>query len=1074
MKIQLKSTKSISVIDPQGKAHFTKAGKLASTVSAISLALSLMPAMAFPLLMSAEPALAAKWGQSGKGGDGGFSADKEQERLPGKPSAQGRDGDGGASGAAVDYPERESEAGAGGAAGYVMDGDDDHLPHIGQSGTDATMCNSDTATCRSGVAAGGGGGGAAATAVEQDTTTTTSFIGGQGGNGGVALYQGSGGEGGAGGAAIVESDGTHINTDIIKGGAGGNGGDLSARDGCTADTCISGKGGDGGAAIVALKNQTINNKGSLSGGDAGRSGQVNNWNNLNPTRDGNGGDGGNAIELGSGNHLENEGAITGGKGGIGIKGYDAEGSVSGKDGADGLGIYARGDNNSIINKSGGIISAGGTQPESGIAIKLEGDNNSLELQDNSIINGQVIAQGKNNALSLGGKQDQTFELGQLGEKYKGFDKFSKQGENTASVSGTSTIGGEAEINSGRLKLIKDGSFANFYRVKSHGIFDISEVSGKNTSIQSLTGDKGGHVDLGDKELIITDGHDDDFAGQLAASEKGKLSVTGGHQTLSGDNSGFKGETSVRNNGHLTVNNQLGGTTSVSDKGILDGTGSLENLVNSGTIVAGNNETFGDLHINGNYEGREGSNIAINTKLGADDSPTSRLYIAGDASGHSDVSVYNRGGLGDQTKNGIKIIDIAGQSAADFALNGDYTADDGRSAVIGGAYAYFLYKGEAGNPEDGNWYLRSQLKDKNPDPNPNPKPKPGPEVYQPGVPLYSSYSQVLRGLNSVSSLKTRVGNRYWKDASTGQLSNGGALGTQAQQADPQSDRNEILTDYGLFWSRITGSHEHYHPKGSASVDSLSLDSWSFTAGVDHQLYENDAGRFIGGIWLQSGTLNAEINSDFGRGKIKGHGYGGGASLTWYGENGLYIDAQTKLNWYKNDFESDTLKQTVVKDAKGFGYALSLETGKRFTLNDYWTLTPQAQLTWSSLDLDSFTDRFDAVARFKRDNYLTARLGVTADYANIWQGDDGHAQAVHFYSSANLYQTLVNGAKNINISGVQIDTGELEKTWAGIGLGGSYSWKDDKYSLFSNVNTASSIKDFGNNTVISANIGLRVKW
>lgn len=44
-----------------------------------------------------------------------------------------------------------------------------------------------------------------------------------------------------------------------------------------------------------------------------------------------------------------------------------------------------------------------------------------------------------------------------------------------------------------------------------------------------------------------------------------------------------------------------------------------------------------------------------------------------------------------------------------------------------------------------------------------------------------------------------------------------------------------------------------------------------------------------------------------------------------------------------------------------YAFGLELGQRFALSDSWSLTPQAQLTCSRVDADSFVDPFGAVSR-----------------------------------------------------------------------------------------------------------------
>src|SRR3546814_11020640 len=80
---------------------------------------------------------------------------------------------------------------------------------------------------------------------------------------------------------------------------------------------------------------------------------------------------------------------------------------------------------------------------------------------------------------------------------------------------------------------------------------------------------------------------------------------------------------------------------------------------------------------------------------------------GATSGDTQVSVINRGGLGAQTIEGIKIVDVAGASNGTFALDGDYVLN-GEQAVIAGAYGHRMYQGGVDSPTEGDWYLRSSL------------------------------------------------------------------------------------------------------------------------------------------------------------------------------------------------------------------------------------------------------------------------------------------------------------------------------------------------------------------------------
>lgn len=1018
-------------------------------------------------LGSASVANAAEWGQSGKGGDGGRSQKDGKDGSLGASVLNGVGGKGGQSGGG-------EEGGGGGKPGATASqGATPIKGENGQAGEPATGCNA--GSCVDAGGAGGGGGGAGLVLRNVQSESQADITGGAGGQGANTWghFGGSGG-GGSGGAGLDQAGGIFTNKAKLTGGTGGNGGMANPQtnvETCGTIDCFGGKGGTGGAGAVVQNGGRLTNENTITGGTGGKGGTLTLHHN-----GGDGGDGGNGVELGNYTTLTNRGKITGGEGG---KARDSNGVVipGGNDGQAGIGVYAKGDANKIINETNGIISAGGSDPAKGKAIRVEGNNNLFEIWKGSQIKGSVEAIGDNNGIGLGGTEDQTFDLSKIGTEYKGFNRLEKNGSATVTVTGKGSFTGETAINEGELKLSKDGNLESSSGVKNNSIFDITTIDGNSTKIKSLSGDKeGAVVNLGGKELIITDGNGT-YAGKLDGDQSSKFTIDKGHETLTGDNSGFKGNTTVNSGSELTIDHKLGGTTDIKKDSTLSGNGSLENLINSGTFVVGGEKDFETKTIDGNYIG-QGGTVVLNTQLGGDDSPTDRLDIRGNTSGQSNVKVNNRDGLGAQTVKGIPVITVGGQSDGQFDLIGDYKLD-GQDVVIGGAYAYRLKKGgEGGKP--GDFYLTSQLKDK-PTPNPNPNPTPNPDPsYAATVPLYSAYTQALRTANAPTSLQDRVGNRYWRGAGAGQIAQGDGPGLK--EVIPQPDINTTLTDYGLFWSKISGRYERFTPKNSTAGYKATTDTWTFTAGLDNQLYENAAGNFIGGVWFEYSRINARISSYFGKGKIKANGYGGGASLTWYGNDGFYVDGVGKLAWYKNDIDSDTVKRDVVDGAKGFGYALSIETGKRVEIDEYWSLTPQAQLSWSSLKMDDFTDAFKATSDFERQNDLIARLGLTADYTNSWQGDDGFTRRTNFYVSANIYQSLVQDGNNVHISvsgrpdltSAMVDAGTFGKTWLGIGAGSTYSWHDNKYSLFANVSAASSTKKFGDNYTLNGNIGLTVKW
>ena len=46
--------------------------------------------------------------------------------------------------------------------------------------------------------------------------------------------------------------------------------------------------------------------------------------------------------------------------------------------------------------------------------------------------------------------------------------------------------------------------------------------------------------------------------------------------------------------------------------------------------------------------------------------------------------------------------------------------------------------------------------------------------------------------------------------------------------------------------------------------------------------------------------------------------------------------------------------------------------------------------------------------------------------------------------------------------------------GVGLGGSYNWDNDKYSVYAEVSANTSLENFGNSYTVNGTVGLRVGW
>ncbi|CEJ12344.1 Outer membrane protein IcsA autotransporter precursor [bacterium YEK0313] len=461
-----------------------------------------------------------------------------------------------------------------------------------------------------------------------------------------------------------------------------------------------------------------------------------------------------------------------------------------------------------------------------------------------------------------------------------------------------------------------------------------------------------------------------------------------------------------------------------------------------------------LTVTGDYAGAGGT-LRLNTQLGGDASPTDRLVVEGGTSGATTLAVVNRGGIGAPTVEGIKVIDVAGASNGTFALAGDYMFM-GAPTLIAGAYGYQLHKGGVSTPGDGDWYLRSTLLPTPPQP-PEPPPPPKP-IYQPGVPLYEAYAQVLSQLNGLPTLQQRVGNRTWSGGET--------------TVSPAGEGWAAFDRQGL-WGRIEGAHSRFSPAASTSGTGFTSNLWRAQIGLDGRLVEANAGSLIAGVTAHYGEISAQVASLFGNGWIRSQGYGFGGTLTWYGQSGFYVDAQAQATWFDSKLTSDTLSRVMNPGRNGgFGYALGLEAGRRFAIAPQLSLTPQVQLIYSSVRFDRFIDPFGAQVSLDRGESLRSRFGLAVDFEQSWRDASGSLSRSRVYGIANLTYEFLGGMRT-DVSGAKLISAG-ERLMGGIGVGGTYSWGDSRYALYGEGTVDTSLNRFGDSYAIRGTVGLRYTW
>lgn len=308
-------------------------------------------------------------------------------------------------------------------------------------------------------------------------------------------------------------------------------------------------------------------------------------------------------------------------------------------------------------------------------------------------------------------------------------------------------------------------------------------------------------------------------------------------------------------------------------------------------------------------------------------------------------------------------------------------------------------------------------------------------------IESYVGSVLQAFNKTESLQQRLGHRAWVDGSPG---------------------------VGI-WGRINADHASIASDGSTTGAAYQIGTARVQAGIDGLVSSNDAGAVVGGLTVQLGTVSADIQSASGMGKVSSTAYGLGAGLTWYGSEGFYLDAQGRLALFDSSLSSDTLGAAIVSGNAGLGYALSLEAGHQVALGDNWSVTPQAQLSYSRVSFDDFTDPFGSTVRLDRGDSLAGRLGISADYEAAWQDANGDAGRARFYGLANVSYELLGGTSTS--IGANLVSSRKDSLWGGVGLGGSLDWADGRFSLFGEVGANTSLNNPGESYALDVTAGLK---
>jgi len=416
-------------------------------------------------------------------------------------------------------------------------------------------------------------------------------------------------------------------------------------------------------------------------------------------------------------------------------------------------------------------------------------------------------------------------------------------------------------------------------------------------------------------------------GMLASGENVKFndteSITENIQ-LTFNNSTVSGVTTTDRNSvlNLNLNNSNWTTKAFTDEDGVVQTTSLTNLALNNGVVNLANDNYQGIIVRGNLTGSGTFNLNTNIAENKSD----KIVVKGTAEGNHKIGVTNQGANVANRK--VTLVETNGGNAA-FSLTNP------NNRVDLGAYQYFLTK------EGNNWVLAHSKNAATPTSPAAPvtpvtlnKP-----VVTPNKPVATPTTPVLPSTPLLSD-----------------LANAQVSLRQAQLLLVEDDLSGIHQrlgevkngEKGNVWVRNVNSRQKLAAlsTGESETSGFKQNVHSVQVGADAAVTDNlRVGGFVG-----RSQANVDFNGHYGDGKVRSNSVG--LYAAYLADNGIYVDNIVKYS--RLHANSDHTEKRHYN-----AYTISSELGKRFSLANDWTITPQAQLAWTHISSQENEDSLSSV-------------------------------------------------------------------------------------------------------------------
>lgn len=425
---------------------------------------------------------------------------------------------------------------------------------------------------------------------------------------------------------------------------------------------------------------------------------------------------------------------------------------------------------------------------------------------------------------------------------------------------------------------------------------------------------------------------------LTGAESIKLSGTESlteNIQLTFNNSTVSGVTTTDSNSvlNLNLNNSNWTTKAFTDEDGVVQTTSLTNLALNNGVVNLANDNYQGIIVHGNLTGSGTCNLNTNIAENKSD----KIVVKGTAEGNHKIGVTNQGANVADGK--VTLVETNGGNAA-FSLTNP------NNRVDLGAYQYFLTK------EGNNWVLANSKNAVTPTPPVAPV-TPSKQVVTPSKPAVTPSTPVVTPSNQVvpSTDPVLPSTPLLSDLANAQVSL-----RQAQLLLVEDDLSGIHQrlgevkngEKGNVWVRNVNSRQKLAAlsTGESETSGFKQNVHSLQVGADAAAIDNlRVGGFVG-----RSQANVDFNGHYGDGKVRSNSMG--LYAAYLADNGIYVDNIVK---YSRLHANSDLTEKRHYNA----YTISSELGKRFSLANDWTITPQAQIAWTHISSQGNEDSLSSV-------------------------------------------------------------------------------------------------------------------